>query len=99
MDHGLSVLALALGLDVLAFAFALAVFALAVFALRIRAELHRHWLTVDVLLCSRDLENLFSHLCPACDPDAVPDEVLFDSHVLHPQDRHAYLDVVVYGLC
>ena len=26
-----------------------------------------HWLTVDLLLCSRDLENLLSHLIPACD--------------------------------
>ena len=50
-------------------------------------------------LCSRDLENLLSHLIPACDSDAVPHEVLFHSHVLHPQHRHPYLDVVVYGLC
>ena len=67
-------------------------------ALRIRSELHWQWLTVDVPLCSRDLENLLSHLAPACDPDAVPDEVLFASHVLHPQHRHSYLDVVVFGL-
>ena len=56
-------------------------------------------LTVDVLLCSRDLENLFSRLIPACDSDAVPDEVLFHSHVLHHQHRHSHLDIVVYGLC
>ena len=42
-------------------------------------------------LCSRDLENLLSHL--------IPDEVLFHSQVLYPQHRHSYLDVVVYGLC
>ena len=53
---------------------------------------------VDALLCSRDLENLLSHLIPACDPDAVPVEVLFHLHVLHPQHRHSCFDVVVYGL-
>ena len=42
----------------LAFAFAFAVFAFAL-ALRIRSELHRHRLAVDVLPCSRDLEDLF----------------------------------------
>ena len=92
----LHILGLVFALEVLAFASAL--FALA-FALRVHSELHWHWLTVDVLLCSRDLENLLLHLIPACDSDAVPDEVLFHSHVLHPQHRHSYLDVVVYGLC
>ena len=59
----LCILALAFALDVLAFAFAFAVFAFAVFAfalaLRIRSELHPHRLAVDVLPCSRDLEDLF----------------------------------------
>ena len=50
-------------------------------------------------MCSRDLENLLSHLIPACDSDAVPDEVLFHSHVLHALHRQSYLDIVVYGLC
>ena len=94
----LHILGLVFALDVLAFAFAFAVFALA-FALRIRSELHWHWLTVDVLLCARDLKNLLSHLIPACDSDAVPDKVLFHSHVLQSQHRHSYLDIVVYGLC
>ena len=75
---------LASAFRVLAFAFGLAVFAL-VFALRTRTDLHWHRLTVSVLLCSRDLEDFLSHLCPARDPYAVPDEVRFDPHVLHPQ--------------
>ena len=83
-------LALAFVLDVLALALAL--------ALRICSGLHWRWSTVDVMLCSRDLENLLSHLIPACDSDAVPDEVLFDSHVLHSQHRHSYLDIVVNGI-
>ena len=93
----LSIFACALDLGVLAIAFAFAVFALA-YARRIRSELDWHRLTVDVLLCSRDLEDLRSHLIPDCDSDAVPDEVRFDSHVLQSQHCHAYLDVV-YGLC
>ena len=78
----LHVLGLVFALDVLAFASAsaFALFALT-FALRIRSELHWHWLTVDVLLCSRDLENLLSLLISACDPDAVPDEVSIPSIV------------------
>ena len=64
-----------------------------------RSELRWHRLTLDVLLRSRDPENLLSHLIPACDSDAVPGEVLFHSHVLHSQHRHSYLDIVVYGLC
>ena len=61
----------------LAFASALAVFALA-FPLRMYTDLY--W---QVHLCSRDLDDFLSHLCPARDPCAVPDEVRFDPHVLH----------------
>ena len=94
----LCIVGLVLALDVHAFACVFALFALA-FALRVRSELPWHRLTVGVLLCSRDIENLLSHLIPACDSDAVQDEMLFNSHVLHSQHRHSYLDVVVYGLC
>ena len=78
----------------LAFALVLAFFALAL-ALRMRTDLHWHKPSVSVLLCSRDLEGFLSHLYPVCDPCAVPDEVRFDPHVLHPQHRHTGLDVVV----
>ena len=52
-------------------------------------------LAVCVLLCSRDLEDVLSSLCPARDPRAVPDGVRFDPHVLHPQHCRTGLGVVV----
>ena len=55
----------------------LAVFALAL-ALRMRTDLQWHRIAVSVLLCSRDLEDVLSRLCPARDPRAVLDEVRFD---------------------
>ena len=67
---------------VLAFAFVLAVyalaFALAGLALAFAPHTHTgHRLAVSVLLCSRDLKDFLSHLCPARDPCAVLDEVRF----------------------
>ena len=74
--------------------FALA-FALAVLALAFAPQTHTgHKLAVIVLLCSRDLEDFLSHLCPARDPCAVLDEVRFDPHVLHPQHCRTSLGVV-----
>ena len=81
-------------LRILAFASAfrvLAVFALAL-ALRMRTDLHWHRIAVSVLF--HDLEDVLSRLCPARDPRAVPDEVRFDPHVLHPQHCHTSLGVI-----
>ena len=78
----------------LAFALVSSVLALA-FARRMGTDLHWHRIAVSAQLCSRDLEDVLSRLCPARDPHAVLDEVRFDSHVLHPQHCHTSLGVVV----
>ena len=61
-----------------------------------RLRLHTDLLkiTVSVLLCSRDLEDFLSHLYPAHNPYAFPDETSLDSPVLHPQHSQICHDVV-----
>ena len=50
-------------------------------ALRLHTDLHWHKIAVNVLLCSRDLEDFLSHLYTARDSCAFPDETSFNSPV------------------
>ena len=67
-------------------------------ALRLHTDLHWHIIAVDVLLCSRDLEVLLSHLYTARDSCAFLDETSFDSLVLHSQHIHIRHDVIDQSL-
>ena len=62
---------------------------------------HRSALAQDCYqrtVCLRDLEDFLSHVYPARDPCAFPDEARFDSPVLHPQHIDICQDVVVQSL-
>ena len=60
-----------------------------VHALRLHTDLHWHKIAINVLLCSRELEVLLSHLYTARDSCAFPDETSFDSLVL-PFSAHSH---------
>ena len=66
--------------------------------LRLHTDLHWHKIAVSVLLYSRDLEDFLSHLYPARDSCAFPEEARHDSPVLHPQHIHTCHDVVDHSL-
>ena len=71
-------------------------------ALRLHTDPHWHKIAVNVLLCSRDLEVLLSHLYTARDSSAFPDETSFDSPNLHSQHihiRHYVIDHSLRDLC
>ena len=69
-----------------------------VHALRLHTDLHWHKIAVNVLLCSRDLEDFLSHLYTARDSCAFPDETSFNSPIFHPQHTHICHDVVDHSL-